>query len=86
MPPGLLPNHKSSIVLFLERVYGIEDQSTFFRLLEDCILADLRAATTLDMVSLRIQNKYCKTQFIFETTDNLILTKLPNKEYLFFVI
>lgn len=52
MPPGLLPLHKASIVMFLERVYGIEDQSTFFRLLEDCILSDLRAATTLDMVNL----------------------------------
>ena len=51
LPPGLQPIHKSSIVMFLERVYGIDDQSTFFRLLEDCFLADLRAATTLDMVS-----------------------------------
>lgn len=50
LPPGLLPAHKASIVMFLERVYGIEDQSTFFRLLEDCFLSDLRAATTLDMV------------------------------------
>ncbi|XP_053408017.1 ryanodine receptor-like isoform X6 [Mercenaria mercenaria] len=51
MPPGLLPLHKASIIMFLERVYGIEDQSTFFRLLEDCILSDLRAATTLDMAA-----------------------------------
>uniref|UniRef100_X1Z8I7 Ryanodine receptor n=1 Tax=Capitella teleta TaxID=283909 RepID=X1Z8I7_CAPTE len=50
MPPGLLPQHKSSIVLFLERVYGVEDQITFFRLLEDGFLPDLRAATTLDAV------------------------------------
>jgi len=50
MPPGLVPTHKASIVMFLERVYGIEDQATFFRLLEDCFLSDLRAATTLDMV------------------------------------
>lgn len=56
MPPGLLPAHKSSIVMFLERVYGIEDQSTFFRLLEDCFLSDLRAATTLDMVSIVTRN------------------------------
>ncbi|WAR19518.1 RYR-like protein [Mya arenaria] len=50
-PPGLLPPHKASIVMFLERVYGIEHQATFFRLLEDCILSDLRAATTLDMAA-----------------------------------
>ncbi|ESO90186.1 hypothetical protein LOTGIDRAFT_123762 [Lottia gigantea] len=48
LPPGLLPAHKSAIVLFLERVYGVDDQTTFFRLLEDSFLPDLRAATTLD--------------------------------------
>jgi ryanodine receptor 2 len=38
-------------MLFLERVYGIPDQETFFRILEEGILPDLRAATTLDTVS-----------------------------------
>lgn len=50
LPPGLIPTHKASIMMFLERVYGIEDQATFFRILEDAILPDLRAATTLDIV------------------------------------
>ncbi|XP_071036526.1 ryanodine receptor [Parasteatoda tepidariorum] len=48
MPIGVQPNHKQSIVLFLERVYGIESQDTFFRLLEDALLPDLRAATMLE--------------------------------------
>ncbi|XP_076313816.1 ryanodine receptor-like isoform X3 [Tachypleus tridentatus] len=48
LPSSLVPNHKQSIVLFLERVYGIENQETFFRLLEDGLLPDLRAATMLD--------------------------------------
>ncbi|KAJ8309071.1 hypothetical protein KUTeg_013945 [Tegillarca granosa] len=48
LPPGLLPAHKAAIVLFLERVYGIPDQETFFRILENGFLPDLRAATTLD--------------------------------------
>lgn len=48
LPPGFLPHHKQSIVLFLERVYGIENQETFFRLLEDAFLLDLRAATMLE--------------------------------------
>jgi hypothetical protein len=48
---SLNPAHKSSIMLFLERVYGIPDQETFFRILEEGILPDLRAATTLDTVS-----------------------------------
>ncbi|KRF97581.1 uncharacterized protein Dwil_GK20678, isoform C [Drosophila willistoni] len=48
MPSGLLPNNKQSIVLFLERVYGIEQQDLFYRLLEDAFLPDLRTATILD--------------------------------------
>ncbi|XP_025103910.1 ryanodine receptor-like isoform X4 [Pomacea canaliculata] len=51
MPPGLLPNHKASIVTFLDRVYGIEDQITFYRLIDEAFLPDLRAATTLDMAA-----------------------------------
>lgn len=50
VPPGLVPNHKQSIVRFLERVYGIEERELFMRLLEDAFLPDLRAATMLDKV------------------------------------
>ncbi|XP_033608233.1 ryanodine receptor isoform X6 [Cryptotermes secundus] len=48
MPSGLIPGNKQSIVLFLERVYGIETQELFYKLLEDAFLPDLRAATMLD--------------------------------------
>ncbi|XP_063236802.1 ryanodine receptor isoform X2 [Bacillus rossius redtenbacheri] len=48
MPSGLIPGNKQSVVLFLERVYGIETQELFFRLLEEAFLPDLRAATMLD--------------------------------------
>ncbi|XP_072140803.1 uncharacterized protein [Dermacentor andersoni] len=48
LPAGLQPNHKQSIVMFLERVYGLETQETFFRLLEDGFLPDVRAAAMLD--------------------------------------
>jgi hypothetical protein len=51
MPPGLQPAHKMSIILFLERVYGIPDQETFFRLIEEAFLPDIRAATILDTVN-----------------------------------
>lgn len=51
MPSGLVPGHKQSIVLFLERVYGIETHGLFYRILEDAFLPDLRAATMLDRVS-----------------------------------
>lgn len=46
--PGIQPTHKMSIVLFLERVYGIPDEDTFFRLLETGFLPDIRCATVLD--------------------------------------
>ncbi|KAB7495833.1 Ryanodine receptor [Armadillidium nasatum] len=48
MPPGLIPLHKQSIVLFLERVYGMDDKELFFTLLEDAFLPDLRAATMVE--------------------------------------
>ena len=48
MPNSLLPSHKQSIVLFLERVYGIDSQESFFRLLEEAFLPDLRAATMFE--------------------------------------
>ena len=51
MPPGLQPAHKISIILFLERVYGIPDQDTFLRLIEDAFLPDIRSAILLDMVT-----------------------------------
>ena len=50
MPTGLVPSHKQSIVLFLERVYGMEDKELFFSLLEDAFLPDLRSATLLEKV------------------------------------
>lgn len=50
MPSGLIPGHKQSVVLFLERVYGIEQQDLFFKILEEAFLPDLRAATMLDRV------------------------------------
>lgn len=50
LPPGLLPIHKDAVVQFLDRVYGIENQMTFFRLLEDGFLPDMRAVTMLDEV------------------------------------
>jgi ryanodine receptor 2 len=50
IPSGLIPGHKQSVVLFLERVYGIETQELFYKLLEDAFLPDLRTATMLDKV------------------------------------
>ena len=56
MPSGLVPNHKQSMSLFLERVYGVEDRDLFFKLLEDAFLPDLRAATLLEKVKYKTQS------------------------------
>ena len=48
IPSGLVPNHKQSMALFLDRVYGVEDRELFFTLLEEAFLPDLRLATMLE--------------------------------------
>ncbi|KAM8832097.1 ryanodine receptor 3 isoform 3-T3 [Spinachia spinachia] len=48
MAASFCPDHKASMVLFLERVYGIEDQSFLLQLLEVGFLPDLRASASLD--------------------------------------
>lgn len=65
MPPGLQPAHKMSIILFLERVYGIPDQETFFRLIEEAFLPDIRSATILDSVSFLYLNSPSTKQKTF---------------------
>lgn len=75
MPPGLLPEHKASVVLFLERVYGISEASTFLRLLENAFLPDLRAATLLDSVCVLIFQKNRKKISCFLYVHNEIMIK-----------
>lgn len=50
MSASFCPDHKAPMVLFLDRVYGIEDQSFLLHLLEVGFLPDLRAATSMDTV------------------------------------
>lgn len=45
------PDHKAPMVLFLDRVYGIEDQSFLLQMLEVGFLPDLKASASLDTVS-----------------------------------
>ncbi|CAL9692587.1 unnamed protein product [Knipowitschia caucasica] len=42
------PDHKAPMVLFLDRVYGIEDQAFLLQLLEVGFLPDLKASASLD--------------------------------------
>ncbi|KAM7408499.1 hypothetical protein PAMA_002295 [Pampus argenteus] len=46
------PDHKAAMVLFLDRVYGIENHSFLLHLLEVGFLPDLQAAVSLDTADL----------------------------------
>uniref|UniRef100_A0A673IK53 Ryanodine receptor 3-like n=1 Tax=Sinocyclocheilus rhinocerous TaxID=307959 RepID=A0A673IK53_9TELE len=50
MNASFCPEHKAPMVLFLDRVYGIDDQSFLMHLLEVGFLPDLRASASLDSV------------------------------------
>lgn len=65
------PDHKAPMVLFLDRVYGIEDQSFLLHLLEVGFLPDLRAAASLDTVSHALTRSYT------EHTDPMSLSVSP---------
>lgn len=54
MSAGFCPDHKAAMVLFLDRVYGIEDQDFLLHLLEVGFLPDLRAAASLDTVMVSV--------------------------------
>lgn len=56
MSEGFCPDHKAAMVLFLDRVYGIEDQDFLLHLLEVGFLPDLRAAASLDTVIIIIKD------------------------------
>uniref|UniRef100_A0A665TLN2 Ryanodine receptor 3 n=1 Tax=Echeneis naucrates TaxID=173247 RepID=A0A665TLN2_ECHNA len=48
MSATFCPDHKAPMVLFLDRVYGIEDQSFLLQMLEVGFLPDLKASASLD--------------------------------------
>uniref|UniRef100_A0A8C0F4R5 Ryanodine receptor 3 n=1 Tax=Bubo bubo TaxID=30461 RepID=A0A8C0F4R5_BUBBB len=54
MSANFCPDHKAPMVLFLDRVYGIKDQSFLLHLLEVGFLPDLRASASLDTVSISL--------------------------------
>uniref|UniRef100_A0A8C3HTL3 Ryanodine receptor 1 n=1 Tax=Chrysemys picta bellii TaxID=8478 RepID=A0A8C3HTL3_CHRPI len=51
MSASFVPDHKAPMVLFLDRVYGIESQDFLLHVLEVGFLPDMRAAASLDTVS-----------------------------------
>ncbi|MGH0163048.1 UNVERIFIED_CONTAM: hypothetical protein FKN15_043973 [Acipenser sinensis] len=48
MSASFIPDHKAPMVLFLDRVYGIENQDFLLHVLEVGFLPDMRAAASLD--------------------------------------
>ncbi|XP_023662899.1 ryanodine receptor 1b isoform X3 [Paramormyrops kingsleyae] len=48
MSASFVPDHKASMVLFLDRVYGIDNQDFLLHVLEVGFLPDMRAAASLD--------------------------------------
>jgi len=51
MSASFVPDHKAPMVLFLDRVYGIDNQDFLLHVLEVGFLPDMRAAASLDTVS-----------------------------------
>ncbi|KAJ3590256.1 hypothetical protein NHX12_008210, partial [Muraenolepis orangiensis] len=51
MSASFVPDHKASMVLFLDRVYGIDNQDFLLHVLEVGFLPDMRAAASLDTLS-----------------------------------
>ncbi|XP_013867545.1 ryanodine receptor 3 [Austrofundulus limnaeus] len=71
MSASFCPDHKAPMVLFLDRVYGIEDQSFLLHLLEVGFLPDLRAATSMDTEGL------CTTETALAMNRYIGSTMLP---------
>ncbi|XP_028825170.1 ryanodine receptor 1-like isoform X5 [Denticeps clupeoides] len=51
MSASFVPDHKAPMVLFLDRVYGIDNQEFLLHVLEVGFLPDMRAAASLDTVA-----------------------------------
>ena len=65
MSASFVPDHKAPMVLFLDRVYGIDNQDFLLHVLEVGFLPDMRAAASLDTV--RINTKLKKINDFFES-------------------
>lgn len=73
MSASFVPDHKAPMVLFLDRVYGIDNQDFLLHVLEVGFLPDMRAAASLDTVSINT-----KLQLLKKQTMKDILESLPS--------
>lgn len=72
MSASFVPDHKAPMVLFLDRVYGIDNQDFLLHVLEVGFLPDMRAAASLDTVSINIKLQLLKKK----KTDNERFTQV----------
>lgn len=70
MSASFVPDHKASMVLFLDRVYGIDNQDFLLHVLEVGFLPDMRAAASLDTVSSKNMTKTASPRM---SSSNLLL-------------
>lgn len=61
MSASFVPDHKAPMVLFLDRVYGIDNQDFLLHVLEVGFLPDMRAAASLDTVRLQRSRRPCSS-------------------------
>ncbi|KAG7259122.1 LOW QUALITY PROTEIN: hypothetical protein CRUP_027105 [Coryphaenoides rupestris] len=71
MSASFVPDHKASMVLFLDRVYGIDNQDFLLHVLEVGFLPDMRAAASLDTAS------FCTTEMALALNRYLCSAVLP---------
>ncbi|XP_048224577.1 ryanodine receptor 1 isoform X2 [Perognathus longimembris pacificus] len=71
MSASFVPDHKASIVLFLDRVYGIENQDFLLHVLDVGFLPDMRAAASLDTAT------FSTTEMALALNRYLCLAVLP---------
>lgn len=78
MSASFVPDHKASMVLFLDRVYGIENQDFLLHVLEVGFLPDMRAAASLDTVSRKRQKREMKQLIVisFLLTPHICMVDL----------
>ncbi|KAM9587622.1 ryanodine receptor 1 isoform 3-T3 [Morphnus guianensis] len=71
MAASFVPEHKAPMVLFLDRVYGVESQEFLLHVLEVGFLPDMRAAASLDTAT------FSTTEMALALNRYLCLAVLP---------
>uniref|UniRef100_G3UG01 Ryanodine receptor 1 n=1 Tax=Loxodonta africana TaxID=9785 RepID=G3UG01_LOXAF len=71
MSASFVPDHKASMVLFLDRVYGIDSQDFLLHVLDVGFLPDMRAAASLDTAT------FSTTEMALALNRYLCLAVLP---------